>query len=278
LNFTDNANLKTTGGDSDFFLSAVSNNKIEQGSKTFGFRLSYFKYEKETANDLLGWKLSAQMQPFSDSQWSFLADFFGQRYSQGAPGTTDLSYDNTGVDLQLLRKVSLGSKTTIEFGPGFQLRDFSGIDSRTDNTFFGAVSLNRDMNSLLFFGAKTEVGFVSSSQKEYSKNYLEIEGWINYQLRKQWSWDNDVLLRYSNFPNRTVSQPTATTKHRGIAITSTGQETESYNLFLLTSEVRNSLRENLSVAFALTRASQNSRSQLQDYSETQISARGIATF
>ena len=65
LKYTSNANLETTEPDSDFFLRMQSLNKWTQDSSQFSFRLTLFKYIKETTNDVFIGNLAARLQPFA---------------------------------------------------------------------------------------------------------------------------------------------------------------------------------------------------------------------
>jgi hypothetical protein len=277
LGFTTNANLEDRDPKSDFFARLVTNNVFTQANNRLGLKLGYQDYFAQNESDVFSWRLSDTYSPRANG-WSYTGALSGQQYPGGAPATTDVSFNNVGLEVSAEKSVLLTAASEFAFGPGFQIRRYGSDGGRTDPTLFGVADLSFDPRGPFEWGVRTELGFVFSSDADYSRAYFEVGGDGGYRLNDSWKLRGDLTLRYSSFFNRTVSETTVTTRARGKLVTSVRDEMEAYSLVTLGIEAMKTLSESKSIGMALTHSQQTSRSGYQDYAATDLLARFIFTF
>jgi hypothetical protein len=279
IGMTDNANLESTDRDSDMIMKVATVNYLDHGPYTFGLRLGFLNYNTQDTNDVFSWRLSASGDLRSALKgWKAYVGVYGNHYPQGAPGTTDTSFDNVGFDVSADRVQQLTSKVDMTFGPGYQFRRYTQFDNRTDHTFFGFADFDFLVTPLFSAGAHSEIGLMFSSLSEYSRSYFEFGGNTVYNLSRSWDWLCDLTVRYSGFFHRTISQNVVTTNRRGIRATSTKEEQETYSNLSLSTEFDYKVSSSATLAFSLNHITQDAKSGTQNYSATEIMARGILTF
>jgi hypothetical protein len=280
LGLTDNANLEDADRDSDFFVKASTTNSYGMESHQLGVRLSYLGYLHQSTNDVFSWRLSDQFKLDSAPKWSFYGALVGQDYVAGEPGTTETSFDNVGWDFFAERQYAMNSKLELSYGPGANARYYTALSNRSDYTFFGYIDFEYEHSSILFLGARAELGFLISSDTDFSRNYIELSGDADYGFAETWNLTGEVGLRQSTFPGRTLSEGTIVTSKRGSRLRAGADaEYESHSYLYVYTEVLKDLRgSEWKSGLSLRLANQNSRSGYQNYSTTEVYGRIMYTF
>ncbi|MCM2281665.1 MAG: hypothetical protein NDI61_07445 [Bdellovibrionaceae bacterium] len=278
LGMTDNANLEQTEEDSDFFLSLSSSNTYKEQKHLFGLRLGYVDYMNENINDAFSWRLSDRWQNSTHS-WAFTGALLGQKFTSSEPGITESAFDFIGWDFNAEREHDLNPRSKLNFGPGLSGRYYTGALTRSDHTLYGFIGIEHEATSRLLFGGRAELGFLGSSESEFSRRYLDLSANASVDLNSGWIWYNEVGLRQSYFTDRTASNDTIVGRLRG-SRSAIGQRTdmERYSYVYLYTDATRKLAEDIDGGVSFRHSSQTSRSGFQDYSANELLAHASLTF
>jgi hypothetical protein len=280
LGFTNNAYLTDVDEESDFFWRVGGTYTSKQGEHTPRIRLTYTDYFQEDPNDSLGWRIADHYQPRKRlGEWSYRGSLFGRHYTQGSPGTTDLSYSHIGVDGSMEQERKLGGKALLTWGPGAEIRKYLDNNSRNDISTFISATVDFETAPDLQFGTLANVGFVFSNQSDFSRMFLEAGGNVTYNIKNEWDWFTEIVLRRTHFTGRTVTDETTTSKARGKIVSVRSVETkESYTGVTVTTELSRIMSPSSRVSGELAILQQSSESGLQDYSAVELFGRWIWNF
>jgi hypothetical protein len=279
LGYTDNANLESSQEDSDLFMRISSLNNYRSGAHLLGLKLGLVDYFNENSNDAFSWRMSDRWKDHVVTPWSFYGALSGQQFLADESGLTETSFNYVGWDFSMDRAHSLNRKTELTFGPGLSGRYYtSHIAERSDHTVFGFAEIEHEFSDRLTFGGRTEIGWLVSSDENYSRTYFELSGNSGFALNRDWKWNSEIGFKRSHFTNRTASTETIVSARRGSVRTRTLTEMEAYTYGYLYTEFIRKLAQNLDLGLSLQHISQTSRSGFQDYSVDELLARLILSF
>ncbi len=276
LGFTDNANYEDTDRDSDLFWWLRSSNTFVSGNSRWSLWLNYRSYTKQNQNNVLSYRLGDTMgmgnRSLGDLDWDLA--FGGQQYTQDAPGTTETSFNNNYLETSILKNWHITSDLEMAIEPLYQLKVFSQLDGRTDHTFLLNTALDWKFALEQSLNPFAEIGFVSSNQSAYSKNYLEFGTDWHYSSQFDLSYILHFVSRYSSYPNRKVSDTTVVSNKRGALRNLSQSGIESQSLIqILGSVVKMVGKTEFKASTGLT--SQTSRSGYENFSEVEVLASAL---
>ncbi|MCB0385127.1 MAG: hypothetical protein KDD43_07020 [Bdellovibrionales bacterium] len=269
LSFVSNANYESQGEDSDWILSAEhrSSGDFSIGQMSLSGRLS--KYLSEDQNDSFSWRGSySRQQGTQDKDWTLWAGLFGTHYLEGAPATTESTFDHVGMDVGAELFRTLG-RAEIAFGPYYQFKSFSSFSGRKDHTLAGyGEIMYAPKQWKLIPGA--EIGFTNSSLSEYSKVFLSISFRAEARFRGPWSFEGEYLIRSTHFTSRTITQTTAISRGRGQVVFGTVETKEGHQYRELELAAVRQLFESWKFSSGIRSLSQSSKSGIEDYTSLEM--------
>lgn len=266
LYFTDNANFEKDQKDADFYLNLSTVNTISNEEWKWRFRLGYFDYAKENQNDLLSGQVSGHymLVPGARSTEAYLKLLFQNYLASQVSGSTDASYNYSGFELGTEHNFELKNEASFKLHPYYQQRTYSNLNQRKDQQLGGILTFDKDWNKKTYGFAEGELGFLSSSLSEYSKNFLVISVGGDHKLDGDWALEGSLSLQSATYTSRTTTQVIAgTTRKKSNISTETVPESTS-NLTLNFSGLRQ-ITEEFKFRAGVTLINQNSRSGDETY-------------
>lgn len=274
LGYSDNPYFTSTDVKPDFFFRVRSRNTWTLSDHKTLFDATYTGFFKETPNDVFNWRVADERNlRLFNLPWQLNTAFFGNHYIHNSPGTTDDGFSNIGAEADFQRKWQVRPNLLLTYGPGLELDDYIDISRRTDTLISMQGNLDYTRSKRLDIYGASQLDMVLSTDSDFSKTFLELDGGCSYAWSPVWTWYNDVTLRETEFFSRTVSRPTILTTRRGETINSTSTAYESYTTWYWATEVRRDLSKEVYSSLRLTASNQNSTSGLLDYSTFGIYAR-----
>lgn len=279
LGFTNNANYEDTDKNSDFFWWVRSSNTYTRGISSWNLWLNYRGYFKEHQNDVLSYRLgdtlSLKSPVLGEFEWDLGVG--GQKYSEGSPGTTESSFDNVYFETSLLKTWMLRSDLDFNVEPLYQYKYYPQFDGRSDHMLSSTFSMDWNFASTQSLNPFFGFAVISSNQKLYSRNEIELGTDWKISPRSDLKWILHFLSRFSSFPNRKISEATVVSDKRGRARLVSQDEIETQSLVQIQGSLVKMVESvELRGSVALNR--QSSKSGYEDYSEAQVSASVLVPF
>jgi hypothetical protein len=271
IGFTDNANYEETDKDADFFWWVRSSNSFISKNSDWNLWLNYRGYFKEHENDALTYRLgdtlSLKNSSFGDYDWDFGVG--GQKYSNGSPATTEETFDNVYFETSILKTWVLQNNLDLNFEPLYQYKYYPQFDGRADHTALFNFLLDWNFSLSQSLNPFAEIGFVSSNQNLYSRNYFEFGTDWKISAQPDLKFLLHFMNRFSSFPDRQVSEATVITNKNGKVRATSQNETESQTLTQVQGTVVKILQKTeLKGTVALS--NQSSKSGYETYSELEV--------
>lgn len=275
LGMTDNAVLTDENRESDLFLSLGSRNIFTSNEHTLGVRLGYKDYSKVNSNDAFSWGLSDTLKCFTSSACKL--ELKGQEYVSGEPMTTDSSFSNYALALDLTKTKQLNARQSLDFVSLYEAKRFYSLN-RTDHLMSQNIIFGHDTGSLIYLEAMAEFGLNISSSSEYSSYYFLFSGVADYTLSNRWNLSAEMGLKQMTFLSRDLTTQTEITRRNGRTVSLTDSSKELYSSIFINADANYSLTEDSSLGLSFQAYRQTSKSGYQNYIENQIIAKGQINF
>ncbi len=267
LYYTDNANFEKDQKDGDFYLGLSTLSTLALEEWKWRLRLGFFDYAKEKQNDFLSSQISGHfmLNPGTHSTELYLKLLFQNYLGSQVSGSTDTSYNYTGFEFGTEHNFEFKKETRLNLRPYYQQRNYSNLNQRKDQQFGGLLTFDKDWDKKTYAYVEAEVGFLSSSLSEYSKNFLVLGVGADHKIDTDWSLEGSLALQSGTYTTRTTTQVVAGTSRRK---SSTGTETvpETTNNLTLNFSGLQQITEEFKFRAGLTMISQGSRSGDESYS------------
>lgn len=284
LGFTNNARLTSNNTKSDFFLRASGQYSWKEQEHKPKLRLSYTDYFSVSSNDMLAWSIDDTWSPTSSNlkEWIFKGSLFGRHYTSSSPGITEESFSHIGVSASGDTKFVLKPKLNLIWGPRAGVRKYIQNSSRTDISAGVGAAVDFEIQSDLTVGTFANFEMAFSNQSAYSRYIFDLGINADYNIKRDWNWFSEVLIRQTNFTSRTVGTVTETTTSRGrngsVRKTTSTTDNESFSGFDLFSQINHQFRRDQTLSGEVTLMTQGSTSGLQDYSAMELFIRWSLVF
>jgi hypothetical protein len=279
IGFTDNANYEESEKDTDFFGWTRLSSSYLSDHSTWNLWLNYKGFLKEHQNDVLSYRLGHTLETNTRSFGSFDWDLAvgGQKYSQGNPGTTETSFDQTYLETSVEKIWSLRKDLEMSWEPLYQYKFFPQFDGRVDQTILSHFGADWSFQSIQSLAPFLEIGWVASNQSIYTKNYLEIGTDWRISERPDLRYSLGFLSRYSSFPNRKISDVTVVSTKNGRFRTLSQDGNETQSLVQFQGSLVKIVNE-LEWKSSLVWSKQYSNSGFESYSEFQLTGSVLIPF
>lgn len=267
LGFTSNANLEETDKDSDFYYLVRGSASLTADPAYYAATVSFRGFLDQTSQNVVNFNVQSFIptQIASSSNWEVDVGVGGQHYTNDSPGVTEDSFDNYFLTTGLTKTLFIES-TEVFVGPRYELRNYPDFDGRTDNIFAVESSLEWKFQKRHTIEPALALGFVSSSRDLYNRRYFELGADWSYYIKRDLLSKVSFLSRFSTYPDRTVSDPTAVSQRRGKGNANQGDDQETQTLTQLAGSVVK-IRGNSEFKAEVSANTQKSKSATADYSE-----------
>jgi hypothetical protein len=278
LGYTNNANYEDSNTDSDLYLW-LRDFSSHTDKSNFTVWLSYKDYLKESQNDVFNWRggLNTSASFMHLDTWNVDFGVGGQHFTTSSPGTTEENFGYLFAEMSLIKPIEIGSNAELSLEPGYQIKGYSDLGNRIDHRVFFLANLELELNEQHTLSPYLEVGVIFSSDSLYTRNYFSLgTDWL-WTPRTDLQIGAGINLRYTTYPNRTVSTRTIVSGKRNSFRTVSQDESETHSYTQLQSFVvkKISLCDLKGLVYL---ASQNSKSGFENYTELGARVSAIFTF
>ena len=216
--YTSNANLAYTQPIADTYSRLDSKWYGDIQDVPFYFGLSWYNYAKEKSNNMLSVTLSSDLAQESETFGSYriVPKIFHRNYIFNTAATSDSSFTNTGIGLDLEKTLQKNSSLDISSSVGLESKRFSQFENRWDHEGHITGDIEYDLNPTLHLNGFSGFGLVFSTLSEYSHSYLDLGFGASGPINADWTWSSEIQIVQKNYFNRTISQSTEITNRRGV--------------------------------------------------------------
>lgn len=276
LGSSDNVYQDDLNKKSDFFtwIQTKLNYKLVDSSLTAKANITL--YSKEKANNSINYSLLHRSElNFENVELNL--GIGGFNYLQSESGSTDESYNNYYATTYLSKSILTKNSLNLNFEPGLKITAYPQLDKRRDIVLFFRFDADWQMKTDTNINPYLELGFSSSNQNYYSKNYLDLGIFWNQKIDQFYKFNIDLYLRNTTYPNRKIVDILFLPRRKGRDTSVSNDTNENLSLTQLALNlIRTDANRELSIGLNTT--SESSRSHLEYFNELQILASARWTF
>ena len=273
--YSDNVYQDDLNRKSDFFIWLQTQAKYSSGEASYIGRINLSLYSVESPNNSLNYSLRRISE--LNSALGLTLGFGGFSYFKTDIGSTDEAFNNFYLLGFVTKKILARNNFELNAEPGFKLSTYPQLSGRSDLTLFGRLDGLWQFRPDIDINPYFELGFVLSNQAYYVRNYVDIGAVWSEQINDRYKYNIDFSIRSTSYPNRTVSDILFIPNRKGRATGTNLRASESISLTQLAASVTSTHQER-DLMLGLTYTNENSRSNLEYFSELQLLASAVWKF
>jgi hypothetical protein len=266
LGTSNNVNYSDSNQQSDSYYWLKSYNELQRLNLAVNLWVSYKDFFKESQNDVLNWRTGLHFpNPFFFGESYFDLGLGGQNFTSISPQTTDEGYDSYYFEMALIKTINWQRIGELALEPGYQIKHFDEV-RRVDHRLYLTGAFDFSVNPVNTLTPSVEIGFVSSSDNLYSKNYLEFGLDWEHSIRSDLDFVFSVFNRASWFPNRNLTSISLLNANKKNQRTLSQNEIETQNFSQIEISMLKSF-EKLSTKGTIIKTAQSSKSESENFDE-----------
>ncbi len=201
----------------------------------------------------------------------------GFSYLKSQVASTDESFNNFYFIGSITKSLISRDKFELNAEPGMKMTSYPQLSSRNDVNFFAKLDALWNFSSDREINPYFEIGFITSNQSYYSKNYLDLGLLWTERLSEIYKFNVDFSVRNSSYPNRRVSDILFIPNRNGRNTSVRLDSAENISLVLFSAAILRS-EQSREYSLGFNYSTENSLSRLEYYTELQILASVLWTF